>query len=135
MASSPTPQDLGRRYEKDFADRYGAKQTAGSGATPRYKLDVDHVSVLWSLKHTEAESFRLTAKDLLDAFAGAEGPGSRMVLPAMAVNVPAIREEVAVVRVRDLLALLRGEVVVNVKPTQRDVKRAFADPMAQFSEE
>jgi hypothetical protein len=67
MPTKPTPQELGRQFERDFAENeLGglAKPVPGSGALPQYNLDVDQLSILWSLKHTtHATAHRRTRRD------------------------------------------------------------------------
>lgn len=123
-----SPQEEGRRRERRFCAEYGAKAVPGSGAMPRAKLDAAMSAILWSLKWTGAKSYRLTAADVREMVVGAEGPGSRGVLPALAVEIAGIGEDLSVLRTRDLIALLRGEVNVRVEPERRVVKRAYAEP-------
>lgn len=130
-----SPQQRGRDWEKQFAATYGGKPVAGSGSGPIYKLDVDHVTILWSLKHTDDESIRLTAKDFRETLAGAEGPGSRCVVPAMALRIGGLDEAVGVLRIRDLLAIARGEIKLELRPTKRNEALHRADPLAQFEDE
>lgn len=133
--TASTPQQRGREFEIEFAHMFGGEPVPGSGSTPRFKLDVDQITILWSLKHTDDESIRLKAEDFREALAGAEGPGSRSVIPAMALRIGGLDEVVGVVRIRDLLAFVRGEVKIEVDPTARDAMRARADPLAQFEDE
>jgi hypothetical protein len=133
MPTKPTPQELGRQFERDFAENeLGglAKPVPGSGALPQYNLDVDQLSILWSLKHTTHASIRLTEDIILEAFAGAEGPGSRMVIPALALRIGGLDETIAALRMRDLLGIARREIDFSVAPSRRETKRALADPLA-----
>jgi len=128
------PQALGREYEAEFAERHGLKAMPASGAGPRYKLDAGDVDVLFSLKLTTAESFRITAKDLLELQSGAAGPGGRGQLGIMVSKIEGIGEEVATMRWSDLLAVLRGEVAVAQRTTPHEKKLAGADPLAYLRE-
>jgi hypothetical protein len=115
-----TPQQLGLDYEEDFAKRYGGSAQPRSGAGPKYKLDWKLGSLLASLKHTMHESYRLTAAELREALAGAQGPGGRGETPAMVIKMAGFPDDVLVMRVSDLEAMLQGETeVVTFAPSKR----------------
>jgi hypothetical protein len=114
-----TPQEQGRDYEAELAARYGAMQQPNSGAGPKYKLDCKLGSLLFSAKHTTHESYRLTAEDLREALAGAQGPGGRGEVPAMAIKMAGFPDDVFVLRGSDLCALLAGDVEVSFAPPSR----------------
>lgn len=135
MPTKPTPQELGRQFEIDFAERElggKARPVPGSGALPQYNLDVNQLSILWSLKHTTNASISLTEKIILEAFAGAEGPSSRMVIPALALRIGGLGETIAALRMRDLLGIATREIDFSVTPSRREIKRALADPVASL---
>jgi hypothetical protein len=57
-------QKHGTRFEHFWAAIFGVKPTLGSGNQWFSKMDVGDSAVLWSCKHTDADSFRLS-KDLM----------------------------------------------------------------------
>jgi hypothetical protein len=122
-----TPQQAGRDYEAELVARYGGKTQPGSGAGPRFKLDYKLGRLLVSAKRTGNESYRLTAVDLRETLAGAQGPGGRGEVPAMAIRMEGFPDDVFVLRGSDLHALLEKEVEVGFEPTKRAAKLAAAD--------
>jgi hypothetical protein len=123
-----TPQQAGRDYEQELAARYGGKAQPGSGATPRFKLDWALNGLLVSAKRTTHRSYRLTAEDLQEALAGAQGPGGRGEIPAMAISMQGFPDDVFVLRGSDLRAILQGEVQVEMAPSKRSSKLSAANP-------
>lgn len=128
LRSLRTPQEQGRDYEAELADRYGGSAQPGSGAGHRFKLDWRLGSLLFSAKHTRHESYRLTAAELREALAGAQGPGGRGEVPAMAIRMAGFPDDVFVLRGSDLRALLEGDVEVTLSPSKRASKLAAAAP-------
>lgn len=122
-----TPQEQGRDYERDLAARLGGKAQPASGATPLFKLDLKLGCLLFSAKHTQHESYRLTAENLREALAGAQGPGGRGEIPAMAIRMQGFPDDVIVMRGSDLRSILQGEVDVELPSTRRSAKLAAAD--------
>src|SRR3982751_4228869 len=55
-----TPQQAGRDYEVELANRYGGKVQPGSGSGVKAKLDWRLGNLLASVKHTTHRSYRLT---------------------------------------------------------------------------
>lgn len=121
-----TPQQEGRDYETELAERYGGRAQPNSGATPRYKLDLKLGVLLFSAKHTQHESYRLTAADLQEALAGAAGPGGRGEIMAMAIHMAGFPDDVFVLRGSDLRAILEGEVEVTITPGGRRAEKLAA---------
>lgn len=79
-----------KEFELSWAKRLGAKRQPGSGNYYLWKQDVESRSnVLWSLKHTDKDAFRLTLKDLNEVISAVEGPGGigGNTQPAMAVSL------------------------------------------------
>jgi hypothetical protein len=123
-----TPQQEGRDYESELAERYGSKAQPGSGASPRFKLDWKLGGLLFSVKRTTHESYRLTAAELREALAGAAGPGGRGETPAMVIHMEGFPDDVFVLRGSDLRAILEGEVEVTISPGgKRAAKLAAAE--------
>jgi hypothetical protein len=121
-----TPQERGRDYERELAARYGGRPQPASGATPLFKLDWKLGNLLVSAKRTMARSYRLTADELQEALAGAQGPGGRGEIPAMAIRMEGFPDDVFVVRGSDLRAMLEREVEVSFEPGKRAAKLAAA---------
>src|SRR4051794_24350323 len=121
-----TPQQLGRDYEHDLAKRYGGKAQPASGATPRFKLDWKLGSLLASLKHTLSRSYRLTAEELQEALAGAQGSGGRGEIPVMVIRMQGFADDVFVIRGQDMRSIFEGEVEVEFTPTKRAARLAAA---------
>jgi hypothetical protein len=124
------PQQKGRAFEKEFAARHGLSTVPGSGATPRFKLDVGSVDLLLSLKWTSAESFRITAADVRETLAGAGGPGGRGQVGLLVARISGLGEEIVIGRESDVFSLLRGDTAVTLRPGARATKLAAADPLA-----
>jgi hypothetical protein len=122
----PTPQQAGRDYERELAERYGGTPQPGSGATPRFKLDWKVGQLLVSAKRTKHRSYRLTAEELQEALAGAQGPGGRGETPAMAIRMEGFPDDVFVLRGSDLQQIMTGEVQVTMDPSKRLRKLAAA---------
>lgn len=122
--------EAGLAYEESFAGRWGGEQVVGSGNTPRRKLDVNGGVILASLKWTGGKSFRITNDVVREAIEGATGPGgmSADMIPAVVVRLDEIDEEWMMLRVSDMLSLLRGDVEFSIAPTKRQIKRAAAEP-------
>jgi hypothetical protein len=122
-----TPQEQGRDYEHELAARYGGKAQPASGATPLFKLDWKLGNLLVSVKKTVHRSFRLTADDLLELRAGAQGPGSRGEIPCMVIGIEGAPDDVFLFFGSDVRAILEREVEVSFEPTKRAAKLAAAN--------
>lgn len=120
---TPTPQELGREFERFWAKLFGGSVTPASGARWYSKLDVKTRGMLWSLKFTSFRSFPLTQEVLSEAFEAATGIGSEGVIPALGIRVGSEAFDVVVLRRDDFLAMVR-EGVSFVEPTRSDVKKA-----------
>lgn len=123
-----TPQQQGRDYEAELATRYGGKPQPASGAGPRFKLDWKLGGLLASVKKTTHRSYRLTADELAEMRAGAQGPGGRGEVPCMVIGMEGVGDDVFVLLGSDLRALLEGEAeaVVAFDPGRRAAKLAAA---------
>lgn len=121
-----TAQQRGRDYDSEFAQRYGGAVQPGSGAGHRFKLDCKLGQLLVECKRTAHESYRLTAAELRKALAGAQGPGGRGEIPAMAIDMAGFPDDIFILRGSDLRAILEGEVDVTIAPSKRTSKLAAA---------
>jgi hypothetical protein len=126
LRSVKTPQQQGRDYEAELAARYGGKAQPASGATPRWRLDLKLGSLLFSVKHTTHESYRLTAAELREALEGAQGPAGRGEVPAMMIKMEGFSDDVWILRGSDMHALFEGDVEFSIAPTKRSAKLAAA---------
>lgn len=68
--------NIGTQFEKLFAKLFGGKEVPGSGNQPFRKMDTEQGTfILWSLKATSQESFRITKKDLDEVYEAVRGLG------------------------------------------------------------
>jgi hypothetical protein len=95
-----TPQERGRKFEKRFAEMFGAKIQVGSGNQWFAKLDVDAGSILWSLKSTSKKTLNLSRATLSEAIREA---GKKGMIPGWAGEVDG--ETLVVLRADDLARL------------------------------
>ena len=121
-----TPQQQGRDYESELAARYGGKVQPASGATPRWKLDWKLGNLLASVKKTTHRSYRLTADDLLEMHAGAQGPAGRGEIPCMVIKMEGVPDDVFVFFGSDLRALGEREVDLGSTTSRQSAKLAAA---------
>jgi hypothetical protein len=125
--SDKTPQQLGRDYEPLFAKKYGGKVQPASGATPRFKLDWRlGVTLIASLKKTKHRSYRLTAEELQETLAGAQGPAGRGEIGIMAISMDGFPDDVFIIRGQDMRSIFEGEVEVSFAPSKRALRLAAA---------
>jgi hypothetical protein len=102
----------GNQFERDFCARIGGELTPGSGNKWYAKLDVDSGTILWSLKSATtsggkpAVSYLLSIHEFNEAIEASRGPGSRDIIPGMAIRIGGVLDIVAM-RVDDLLEILR----------------------------
>jgi len=104
------PQKRGRRFESYWASLFGVKPIKGSGSLWYAKLDVaDGGSILWSCKHTEDQSFRMTKglmREAQEAILGQGGVGGQTI-PGMAISVDG--EVFVTLRAEDFMALYQKD--------------------------
>ena len=118
-------RDAGISCEERFAKRLGTTPHRGSGNKWYCRLDTGNGQpILWSLKFTTANSFRVTRADLEEAVAATDAPGGSGTIPALGVGI-ADEVDLVVMRADDLLALL-SEDVTYVTPSKSEQKRAAA---------
>lgn len=121
-----SPQQTGRRFEKFWAACFGVRPTRGSGNQWHAKMDVGDGAILWSCKHSDADSFRFSKELMQEAQRAVDGPGGvgGNTLPGVAVSVGG--EAYAVLRVEDLLRLLASPQARYMTPSKGDQKRSRA---------
>ena len=118
------PQKTGRRFETFWASVFGVKPVKGSGALWYAKLDVaDGGSILWSCKHTDDASFRVSKalfREAEDAVIGQGGVGGDTI-PGLAVSVDG--EVIVALKAEDFLRMFKKN-VKWIEPTKSEQKRA-----------
>lgn len=118
-----TPQDQGRQYERDFAEKLGGKVVVGSGNQWFAKLDVGDRTILWSLKHTGKDFLRVTRKILGEAITEATKIGSKGAIPGVAVDIAG--EDFVILRADDFVALFEdGQYAVPMTSSRQKMARA-----------
>lgn len=129
-AFRPRPDDSsqqrGRAWERFWAKLFGVEPQRGSGNQWFAKLDVGDGSILWSLKYTDAESFRLS-KDIMreaeSAVSGLGGVGGSTI-PGAAISLSG--NAYVVLGADDFLRLLAAEGAQYIVPSKADQKRSRA---------
>lgn len=118
-----TSQVHGRRFEAFWARLFGVKPIKGSGALWYAKLDVGDGTILWSCKHTDKESFRISSALMREAEQAIYGPGGigGGAIPGIAVSVDG--EAYVTLRAEDFLRLMATSEGRYVEPSKVDQKR------------
>lgn len=121
-----TAQRTGYRFEKYFARLLGSQPIRGSGSQWTAKLDIRDGAVLWSLKHTDADSFRLSNDLMQEAVRAIYAPGGTGgdLIPGIALSING--EIYTVLRGDDFLRLMTSEAPVYIPQTKGDAKRSRA---------
>lgn len=104
-----TPQKAGRRFEAFWASLFGVEPVKGSGSLWYAKLDVSDASILWSCKHTEDKSFRVSSdlmREAQQAITGQGGVGGETI-PGIATSVDG--DVYVTLRAHDFLSLFQKE--------------------------
>lgn len=73
---SQTPQDRGREWEHELARLVGGRVQVGSGNQVHIPLDVAGNTIIWSAKHTDALSFRISKAVIEEARMSVIGPAA-----------------------------------------------------------
>lgn len=97
-------QQAGIDYEKRMAKVIGARIQPGSGNQWFAKLDLSGRSVLWSLKHTGKDFFRITKAILSEAIHAANDEGS---IPGWMIDIAG--EDFVLMRGNDFRMLMEEE--------------------------
>lgn len=126
-----TAQERGYDFEDDWADLFGSKVQKGSGNLWYAKLDVPTGQMIWSLKHTDAESFRVTPEMIEEAIEAVYGPMGKGlgIIPAWAIRVGQKRRRLAMMEADDLIKILTEGVTIR-QPSKGEVKRTRASMSA-----
>jgi hypothetical protein len=125
MQKNKTPQEEGREFEGEFADKFGGSEVPGSGNGRFFKLDVRDSKFLWSLKWTSKKSFSFKSEDFKEVNDEVYGPGGlgHEYVPGLATALEG--EVYATIKMDDLVKLLEQEAKVFV-PDKARVKRQRA---------
>lgn len=105
-------------FETLFAKKYKSKKVPGSGNQPFRKMDIEGNSLLWSLKATKNESFRITKKDLKEVYDAVKGSGGvgGTIIPGLAIcfvegDEPKPSDKImAIIDMDDLVAISEQEI-------------------------
>lgn len=103
------PQKTGRRFEAFWASLFGVEPVKGSGSLWYAKLDVKDASILWSCKHTDDASFRLSSELMSEAQQAILGQGGigGDTIPGIATSVQG--DVYVTLRAEDFLRLMQEE--------------------------
>lgn len=133
MAKSP--QQKGRDYEAEIADRFGGEVVEGSGNQPFAKLDVSGQKILLSCKHTVHESYRLTAEVVDEAIRAIDAPGGLGgdTIPGVAVGIEG-EQDLIVLRLSDFLRIVMDDVKLAT-PSKGEARQQRARKPALFRDD
>lgn len=109
-----TPQQRGRQFEREIAERLGAELVPGSGCFFS-KLDVDAGSVLFSLKLTQLSCATVGRALFREADAAITAPGGvgGNYVPGVITGVEDGAEVYVTMRLDDFLSVLSGDVTLD----------------------
>lgn len=119
-----TPQQNGRLFERYWANLFGVEPIRGSGNQWTSKMDVIDGAILWSLKHTQHDSFRVTKELMREVERAINGPGGigGNTIPGIAVSLSG--EPFVTLRAEDFLRLLEGDASKYLAPSKGEAKRS-----------
>lgn len=121
----------GRKYESGFAKRTGGRETPGSGNQHHSKGDVETPGILWQNKSETKRTWGRTLAQLQEAILDAHGTGCA---PVLAIDDIDSGQELAVLRMSDLIAILQAPADFAVKPSKGEVRRARASTPSMLRE-
>lgn len=123
-----TPQERGYDFEDRWAAVFGVKPTKGSGSLWYAKLDVSTGEIIFSLKHTDHESFRVTTGMLEEALAAVLGPMGKGLntIPAMGIEVGEAHHQFVVLPADDFIRIVTDAITFR-QPSKSEVRRAQAN--------
>lgn len=125
LGMSETAQDRGRFFEALWAKLFGVEVQKGSGSVWYAKLDVADSQILWSCKHTDAESFRVSRpvmKEAQEAVTGQGGVGGK-IIPGLAYRT-GDGELYVTLLAEDFLRLAESGDIQYVEPSKANAKLA-----------
>lgn len=109
MKKKKTSNEIGKAWEKDFAESIGATLQPLSGAGWYARMDAKGLAVLWSLKSSESdEPYRIKLPDsFAEVYEAARAPGGEYLIPGLAIRIRGA--EFVTLRLGDFLELIREE--------------------------
>ena len=121
-----TPQERGGKFEKFWASLFGKQPQPGSGNQWWARMDVATTPILFSCKHTDAQSLRVTREMMREVQEAITGPGGigGDAIGAIATNVGG--EALVTFRAEDFLRLAQSDEIKYVVPSHGQQKRARA---------
>jgi hypothetical protein len=126
VVKQSSPQELGYQFEETFAKALGVKPQKGSGSHWTARMDVADGEILWSLKKTTNESFRLTKgliSEVVSAVFGMGGVGPSTT-PGVAVDVDG--EVLVILRAADFRRMVLQDRVQYMPQTKDEIRRSSA---------
>lgn len=119
-------QDRGRAWERELARLVGGRLQKGSGNRCYAKLDVAGRQIIWSAKHTDDLSFRLSRADFDEARQAVMGPSGidPTIMPILGIHM-GDNTMLASLDLMELIAWIREPPEI-IAPTKRDQLRATA---------
>jgi hypothetical protein len=121
-----TPQNQGRVFEKEWAERFGSKPVKGSGSFWYCKMDVDDGVIVWSLKWTSKETFSVKPGLLYETIAAIRELGLRDATPGLAVAVGGRTPEIFTILLADDMIHALTMEAPYIVPTKDEARRQGA---------
>jgi hypothetical protein len=119
-----SPQQQGRTFEKFWARVFGVQPTKGSGNQWFAKMDVSDGAVMWSCKHTGADSAPISKalfREVEEAITGPGGVGGE-IIPGLATSLSG--EVFVTLRAEDFLRIIGSDQARYLVPSKAEQKRA-----------
>jgi hypothetical protein len=131
-----TPQGRGYELEDVWAKLFGVEVQKGSGSVWYAKLDVADAQILWSCKHTDNESFRISKSIMREAEEAVTGPGGvgGSVIPGLATRIES-GDVFVTLRAEDFLRLADSGELKYVESLKATAKRARSKTPALLRED
>ena len=100
---------IGMQFEREFANKTGAKLTPGSGSKWYAKMDANHNRIVWSLKKTTQESYTVK-RSLFDELRRVVNSSNADYddIPALCVSVKDLGE-IVMMELDDFISLLADD--------------------------
>ena len=120
-----TAQGRGYDFEEFWAKFFGVEVQKGSGSVWYAKMDVADSQILWSCKHTDHASFRISEpimREVQEAITGQGGIGGS-VIPGLATHTES-GEVFVTLRAEDFLRLADSGELKYIQSSKAVAKRA-----------
>lgn len=120
--------EKGREFEQEIAEELGLSLVPGSGNQWHSKLDLQGKEARWSLKYTDAKSYRLDQEDVDEAVEATQSLSGDGRVPLWLIRLQTEEYDLVVIRKKDFFAWKSGEINLSGddKPKQSQVRRARA---------